>query len=52
MVQLNLNWGIKPNWAKRLIINALAESVSVKSTFRAVFENSRVVVPCAGWYLI
>ncbi|MDG3089116.1 SOS response-associated peptidase family protein [Vibrio hannami] len=48
--QLNLQWGIKPEWAKRLIINAQAETVSVKPTFRAAFEQNRVIVPCAGWY--
>ncbi|MGF1695271.1 SOS response-associated peptidase [Vibrio lamellibrachiae] len=48
--QLELNWGIKPSWAKRVIINAQAESVSTKSTFREAFENHRVIVPCSGWY--
>ncbi|MCK6263382.1 SOS response-associated peptidase, partial [Vibrio sp. ZSDE26] len=48
--KLELGWGIKPNWAKRLIINAQAESVATKPTFREAFASHRVVVPCSGWY--
>ncbi|HDM8047798.1 TPA: SOS response-associated peptidase family protein [Vibrio fluvialis] len=50
LVQRDLPWGIKPEWAKRLIINAQAETVAVKPTFAAAFENHRVLVPCSGWY--
>lgn len=50
LVQLDLTWGIKPSWAKRIIINAQAETVSVKPTFAQAFELNRVVVPCSGWY--
>lgn len=48
--QLDLPWGIKPDWAKRIIINAQAETVSVKPTFAQAFEYNRVIVPCSGWY--
>ena len=48
--QIDLNWGIKPTWAQRVIINAQAETVFVKPTFRDAFEISRVIVPCNGWY--
>ncbi|HHY0507517.1 TPA: SOS response-associated peptidase family protein [Vibrio parahaemolyticus] len=48
--QLDIPWGIKPDWAEHIIINARAETVSVKSTFASAFESSRVVVPCSGWY--
>lgn len=48
--QTNLLWGIQPFWAKNLIINAKAETVSVKATFIEGFEHSRVLVPCSGWY--
>jgi len=48
--QLDLPWGIKPDWAGHLIINARAETVSVKSTFANAFEYNRVLVPCSGWY--
>lgn len=50
LAQINLNWGIKPHWSKRLIINAQAETVWEKPTFKSAFETSRVVVPCSGWY--
>lgn len=50
MVQRELNWGIKPDWAKRIIINAQAETVAVKPTFKAAYHTNRVVVPIAGWY--
>ncbi|PNH90229.1 DUF159 family protein [Vibrio diazotrophicus] len=48
--QFNLPWGIKPDWAKNIIINAQAETVSVKPTFAQAFEFNRVIVPCSGWY--
>jgi len=48
--QLDTSWGIKPNWAKKLLINAQAESVSDKPTFRKAFADHRCVVPCSGWY--
>ena len=48
--QLDTSWGIKPSWAKKLLINAQAESVSDKPTFRKAFANHRCVVPCSGWY--
>ncbi|MBY8032563.1 SOS response-associated peptidase [Vibrio fluvialis] len=50
LVQRDLPWGIKPEWAKRLIINAQAETVAVKPTFANAFEFNRVIVPCSGWY--
>lgn len=48
--QLDLPWGIQPDWANHLIINAKAETVAVKATFANAFEFSRVIVPCSGWY--
>lgn len=48
--QLELVWGIKPDWATRIIINAQAETVGTKPTFRSAFSHSRVIVPCSGWY--
>lgn len=48
--QKDLIWGIHPYWAKQLIINAKAETVSVKATFIDGFEHARVIVPCTGWY--
>ena len=48
--QLDLPWGIKPDWANNLIFNAKAETVAVKATFASAFEFNRVIVPCSGWY--
>ncbi|WP_027859668.1 SOS response-associated peptidase [Marinobacterium jannaschii] len=48
--QLDLQWGIKPAWAKRLLINAKAETVAEKITFKAAFAATRCLIPCSGWY--
>lgn len=48
--QLDASWGIKPDWAKRLLINAQAETVRQKRTFAQAFAQHRAVVPCSGWY--
>ena len=49
-VQTSLQWGIKPSWSKQLLINAQAETVATKQTFRDSFESRRCVIPCSGWY--
>jgi len=48
--QINANWGIKPRWSKKLIINAQSETVAAKATFRESFAQQRCLVPCNGWY--
>jgi len=48
--QLNTVWGIKPSWAKKLLINAQAETVAEKPTFKKSFAERRCLVPCSGWY--
>lgn len=48
--QLNTVWGIQPRWAQKLIINAQAETVATKPTFRDAFTERRCVVPCSGFY--
>ena len=50
MSQLATTWGIKPSWAKNLIINAQAETVAGKPTFKQAFSSQRCIVPCTGWY--
>lgn len=49
-----LRWGITPKWAKekggRGLINARAETVAEKPTFKKLFERSRCLVPARGWY--
>lgn len=48
--QVDALWGIKPNWSKKLIINAQAETVAIKPTFRQSFQSQRCLVPCNGWF--
>lgn len=48
--QLSARWGIQPQWSKRLLINAQAETVAQKPIFRQAFNDRRCVVPCSGWY--
>ena len=43
-------WGIKPAWAKQLLINARAESVDTKPTFSEQYRNCRCLVPMSFWY--
>jgi len=48
--QIETTWGIKPQWSKKLLINAQSETVAVKPTFKRAFLDNRCVVPCSGWY--
>ncbi|WP_052481032.1 SOS response-associated peptidase [Gilvimarinus agarilyticus] len=48
--QVDTVWGIKPSWSKSLLINAQAETVAEKRTFKRAFAESRCVVPCTGYY--
>ncbi|WP_257173069.1 SOS response-associated peptidase [Colwellia sp. M166] len=48
--QLNVEWGIKPNWSKRLLINAQSETVIQKPTFSNAIQGNRCLIPCSGWY--
>lgn len=48
--QVNALWGIKPNWSKKLIINAQSETVASKPTFKQAFQHQRCLVPCNGWF--
>lgn len=48
--QLSTTWGIHPQWSNKLLINAKAETVTGKSTFRQAFTHRRCVVPCSGWF--
>ncbi|QRH02128.1 SOS response-associated peptidase [Shewanella litorisediminis] len=48
--QLDTTWGIKPAWAKNILINAQAETVMQKPTFKLAFAEHRCLVPCSGWY--
>ncbi|WP_070967008.1 SOS response-associated peptidase family protein [Vibrio sonorensis] len=48
--QRNGIWGLKPEWANRLLINAKVEGVESKSTFKDGYANVRIAIPCSGWY--
>ncbi len=47
-------WGLVPNWARavqpRPLINARAETLTQKPSFRAGAARRRVIVPAAGYY--
>lgn len=49
------SWGLLPSWAKdpstfRRSINARAETVHTKPSFRAAFKRRRCLVPASGYY--
>lgn len=43
-------WGMAPPWASRPLINAMAETVAQKPTFRRAFQSGRLLVPVSGFY--
>ena len=50
-----LNWGLVPSWAKDLagasrLINARAETVAQKPSFRAAFKRRRCLIVADGFY--
>jgi putative SOS response-associated peptidase YedK len=50
-----LRWGLVPKWAKELsigskMINARAETISEKPSFRSAFQRQRCLVPADGYY--
>lgn len=50
-----LRWGLVPFWAKdksigSRLINARAESVHSKPSFRNAFRSRRCLVPASGWF--
>lgn len=50
-----VQWGLIPSWSKSLqtarpLINARAETVFEKPSFRDAFRSSRAIVPATGWY--
>ena len=49
--QLKLfNWGFTPSYAKYRIINAKAESIDKKATFKDAFYNKRCIIPATSFY--
>lgn len=46
---LRLNWGLSVSWQKQPVINARAETVRDKPTFRGLLEQ-RVLIPASAYY--
>lgn len=42
-------WGLEVDWDKRPVINARAETLAAKPTFRRLLGN-RVLIPATGWW--
>lgn len=47
---LELGWGLRREWNNRPLINARAESVAEKPTFRHALHDRRCLIPLVGWY--
>lgn len=52
---VQLYWGLIPNWSKdrkisQHLINARAETVSEKPSFRSAFQKRRCLIPATGFY--
>lgn len=52
---VSLRWGLVPSWAKDTsragsLINARAETVSEKPSFRTAFRRRRCILPALGYY--
>lgn len=50
-----MRWGLKPSWAKNKdfgakTINARAETVAEKPSFRKAFKSSRCLIPADGYF--
>lgn len=50
-----MRWGLIPSWSKEIgrsapMINARADTISEKPSFRAAFETRRCLVPADGFY--
>ena len=50
-----VSWGLIPSWAKdpnigHSLINARAETVAEKPSFRTAFHRRRCIIPASGFY--
>lgn len=51
----SLRWGLIPNWAKDIsigskMINARAETLAEKPSFKNAFKSRRCIIPASGFY--
>ncbi len=44
-----MTWCIKPQWAKKLLINAKSKTITEKRTFSKAYRERRCLIPCTGW---
>ena len=52
---VNMRWGLIPHWAKdekigNKMINARAETITEKPSFRTLIRDRRCLIPCSGFY--
>jgi putative SOS response-associated peptidase YedK len=52
---VTMRWGLIPSWSKDpkkgpLLINARADTVAEKPSFRSAFKNRRCLIPADGFY--
>lgn len=45
-----LKWGFMPSYSNQLLINARAETVDVKNTFKESFIKRRCIIPATGFF--
>ncbi|WP_096702308.1 SOS response-associated peptidase [Magnetospirillum sp. 15-1] len=45
-----LPWGLTVEWQAALLINARAETLAVKPTFRPLLAGGRVLIPASAWW--
>lgn len=46
----NMKWGFMPSFAKKPLINARAETVDIKPTFKDSFFNRRCLIPASSFF--
>lgn len=47
---VQLKWGFMPSYAKRPLINARAETIDIKPTFKDSFINRRCIIPATSFF--